>query len=320
MSESSDISRCGMDELHQTQTMLELSRHLLIRGASLAYGGHLGEPGYTRKLFELVRSHNGQEGVSPFQRIVNHYGWPLPALSTSLRAELKQVSTIVHIPRPVDVDESLHPDLVVEIPAFFPGNKSAEHRYAWCRGMTEMRAFQANRSRSQVVARIVLGGTFEKTVKVAADGSVKESWYSSRMPGVLEEVLLSIKAGQPVFLIGAFGGVAKLVIDLLLGKGHSAASWNVQSKAPFASETRDLYAARRQHWWYYDNESRIDGLPVDDSRSIVEFLRDAWQPSPDKGWETRINPLTREQNVELFETVDLARMVDLLHRGLAALE
>ena len=40
----------------------------------------------------------------------------------------------------------------------------------------------------------------------------------SRIPGVLEEIVLSVKAGQPVFLIGAFGGVAKLVIDLIRGK------------------------------------------------------------------------------------------------------
>jgi hypothetical protein len=316
MSESSDIGRWGMDDLHQTQTMLELSRHLLIRGASLAYGGHLGDAGYTQRLFELVRTHNRRDGVEPFQRIVNHYGWPLPALSTSQRAELKPVATILSIPRPTDVDESIHPDLTAEITKFFPGDKSAEHRFAWCRGMTEMRAYQADRTRSKVVARIVLGGTFEKTVKVAADGSVKESWYSGRMPGVLEEVLLSIKSGQPVFLIGAFGGAAKLVIDLLQGSGHPAASWDVQKQAPFADATRTLYASRGKTWWYYDTELQIPGLAVDDPRSIREFLADVWKSPAVRGWETSLNPLTRSQNQELFETVDLARMVELVQCGL----
>jgi hypothetical protein len=316
MSESSDIARWGMDELHQTQTMLELSRYLLIRGASLAYGGHLGDAGYTQRLFELVRTHNRRDGAEPFQRIVDHYGWPLPALSTSQRAELKAVATILPIARPADVDESLHPDLTAEIAAFFPPTKSPAHRFAWCRGMTEMRAFQADRSRSNVIARIVLGGTFEKTVKAAADGSTKESWYFGRMPGVLEEVLLSIKAGQPVFLIGAFGGATKLVIDLLQEIGHPAASWDVQKQAPFADETRSLYASRGQNWWYYDNEPRIQGLAVDDTRSIREFLADTWKPRADRGWETGLNPLTRSQNQELFETVDLARMVDLIQFGL----
>ena len=317
MSESSDIDRWGMDEVHQTQTMLEISRYLLIRGASLAYGGHLGDAGYTRKLFELVRSHNNQDVYDPFQRIMNHYGWPLPALSTAQRAELKPVATILPFPRPADVDESLHPDLTPQIALFFPGNKSPEHRYAWCRGMTEMRAFQADPVRSKVVARIVLGGTFEKTVKAAPDGTTKESWYSSRMPGVLEEVLLSIKAGQPLFLIGAFGGATKLVIDLLQGKRHPAASWDRQKQAPFAEATRALYAQRGQKWWYYDKEPRIAGLDVDDDRSITDFLADAWKTQEKRGWETCLNPLTREENLELFETVDLGRMIELIETGLS---
>lgn len=316
MSESSDIARWGLDEVHQQQTMLELSRHLLIRGASLAYGGHLGGRGYTQQLFELVRTHNNQEGVQAFERIINHRGWPLPRLSSKERSELNQVSKIIALPRPADVDESLHPDFIDE-PAYFPGDRSPEHRYAWCRGMTEMRKYQADRSKSRVAARIVLGGTFEKTIKVADDGTSKESWYSSRMPGVLEEIVLSIQAGQPVFLIGAFGGVAKLAIDLLLGKGHPAATWEVQSKAPFARETRELYAARGQSWWYYGDEPRVPNLPVDHPLAITLFLREAWKPNTALGWETGINPLTREQNLALFETVDIAEMVELLVNGLA---
>jgi len=316
MSESSDIAQCGMDDVHLTQTMLELSRHLLIRGASLAYGGHLGSPGYTRRLFELVRTHNNLDGVENFDRIVNHRGWPLPKLTTPQLAELNSVSTIVSILRPADIDESLSPDFVAELAKFLPADASPENRYAWCRGMTEMRAYQADTARSSVSARIVFGGTFERTLKANDDGTITEKWYSSRMPGVLEEILLSIKSGQPVFLIGAFGGAARLVTDLLRGEGHRAASWEVQSQAPYAKETRDLFAARNQRWWYYDDEPRIEGLPTDDNRSIVQFLADTWQTGNDRGWETGINPLSRGQNQRLFDTVDLAEMVELLHSGL----
>ncbi len=318
MSESTDIDRWGLDNtLHLEPTMLEISRHLLIQGATLAYGGYIGAPGYTNKLFELVRSHNGLEGVKPYQRIVNHRGWPLPKLDVSMRAALTQVSTIVSIPRPADVDQSLHAYFVAEPPAIFPGDKSPEHRYAWCRGMTEMRSFQADRSRSDVIARILIGGTFGPTVKVVEGQSPKEQWYSSRMPGVLEEVLFSIKMGQPVFLVGAFGGVTKLIIDLLQGKLHHAANWNYQSRAPFADQTRAMYASRGQKWWYYDDEPRVPGLQTDDSRSIVKFLADAWNPRPDKHWETGINPLTIEQNQTLFTTIDRAQIVDLLKLGLS---
>jgi hypothetical protein len=39
MSESTDIASCGMDPLHLEGTMIALSRCLLIKGATLAYGG-----------------------------------------------------------------------------------------------------------------------------------------------------------------------------------------------------------------------------------------------------------------------------------------
>jgi hypothetical protein len=316
MSESSDVAQFGMDDVHLTQTMLELSRHLLIRGASLAYGGHLGTSGYTQRLFELVRTYNNLDGVDNFERIVNHRGWPFPKLMISQLAELNSVSTIVSVTRPADINESLSPDFKGEIESSFLADASAVHRYAWCRGMTEMREFQADDARSHVAARIVLGGTFKQTPKANEDGTVADKWYLSRMPGVLEEILLSIKVGQPVFLIGAFGGVADLTIRLLLRKKHRAASWDLQSQAPFASETRNLYKLYGQKWWYYDNEPRITDLRTDDDRSIVQFLADTWQESDNRGWETRLNPLTKKQNQRLFETVDLSEMVELLQVGL----
>ena len=78
--------------------MLDLSRYLLVIGATLAYGGHLGGEGYTQKLFELVRAHNSLEGVLPFERIVNHRGWPLPRLTVEQLSELNQVSKTVQLP------------------------------------------------------------------------------------------------------------------------------------------------------------------------------------------------------------------------------
>lgn len=184
MSESTDIADCGMDLLHLEGSMLDLSRYLLIKGTSLAYGGHLGAEGYTQMLFELVRTHNSLEGVQPFERIVNHRGWPLPRLTVEELARLKQVATTVELPRPADIDETLHPDFVPK-PKFFPAHKSPAHRFAWARGMTDMRAYQADKARSGVVARIVIGGTFGPTVKVNEDGTRKEQWYMSRIPGVL---------------------------------------------------------------------------------------------------------------------------------------
>ena len=295
MSESTDIFVYGLGPLHFEGCMLDLSRYLLIKGAILAYGGHLGAEGDTQKLFELVRTHNVLDGVEPFERIVNYRGWPLPRLTVKQLAELKQVSRTVELPRPADISETLDPDFKPE-PAFFPGDKSAEHRFAWARGMTAMRAFQADVHRSGVVARIVLGGTFGPTVKVLEDGTRKEQWYASRIPGVLEEIVLSVQAGQPVFLIGAFGGVARLAIDLLQGRDRVEATWDYQKRAPFAPEMRLLYEQRSLRWMDYPD--------------IAALLRE-------KGMKG-INPLLDEsQQAELFEAVDPFRMVELVLMGLS---
>jgi hypothetical protein len=297
MSESTDIASCGMDSLHLEGAMIALSRCLLIKGTTLAYGGHLGPEGYTQMVFELVRANNNLEGVQPFERIVNHRGWPLPRLTVEELARLNQVSKTVELPRPADVDETLGADFVAN-PKFFSGDKSPEHRFAWARGMTEMRAFQADKARGGVIARIVIGGTFGPTVKVSEDGTRKEQWYMSRIPGVLEEIVLSVQASQPVFLIGAFGGVAKLVIDLIHGNNREEATWEYQKRAPFAPEMRALYEQRGIGWMDYPE--------------IVSLFRQ-------KGAEG-INPLLgpEEQN-ELFETVDSYRIAELILQGMTRL-
>jgi hypothetical protein len=294
MSESTDIAHYGLDPLHIEACMLDLSRYLLIKGATLAYGGHLGAESYTQKLFELVRTHNSLEDARPFERIVNYRGWPLPRLSVEELAKLNHVSKTVQLPRPADLDESLHVDFVAE-PKYFLADKSPEHRFAWARGMTEMRTFQADRARSGIVARIALGGTHDPTLKVSEDGTRQEKWYSSRIPGVLEEVFLSVRASQPVFLIGAFGGVARLVIDLIRGHDRVEATWDYQKRVPFAAEMRALYAQRGVEWTDYPE--------------IVSFLR--------KKGTTGINPLLSQQDQEeLFETVDQSRIIELVLLGL----
>ena len=161
-----------------------------------------------------------------------------------------------------------------------------------------MRVYQAEKSRSGVTARLVIGGTFAPTMKTDENGTRKEQWYNSRIPGVLEEVVLSVQAGQPVFLIGAFGGVAKLIIDLIRGNKREELTWNYQKRAPFAPEMRALYDKRGIEWMDYPEIASL-------------FLQ--------KGPEG-INPLLqREEQDELFETVDSYRMAELIVQAMSRL-
>jgi hypothetical protein len=294
MSESTDIQRFGFDEVHFKDAMIELSRYLLLKGATLVYGGHLGDEGYTRVLFELVRAHHCLEGIDRVERIVNTVGWPLP-YSQKLVAKYSQVARLKRIDRPADLDVcpgKSNADTVEADP--FPADQAPEYRYCWARGMTHMRESQVAEG-SKIKARIILGGKFGPPEQGPGSG---EKWYSGRIPGVLEEVVLSAQAGQPVFLIGAFGGTATLAIDLLEGKDRPEATWDYQRRAPNAEPMRALYDQCDQTWWDYPE--------------MVQLLRDTGPAG--------INPLlSEEENRELFRARDIARVIELILKGLGNL-
>jgi hypothetical protein len=231
------------------------------------------------------------------RRIVNYRGWPLPRLTDDQLAKYEKVAETIELERPADVGETLDRDFTPK-PEFFFAEKSPRHRFAWARGMTEMRTLQADKVKSGVVARIVLGGTFGPTDKVTEAGILKKQWYMSRIPGVFEEVILSAMAGQPVFLVGAFGGVAKLLIDVMRRIPREEATWEYQKQAPFAPEMKQIYLDR--------------GLPWLDYPEMVSLLQQ-------KGF-AGLNPtLSEQEQAELAETLDFSRILELLLQGLNTL-
>jgi hypothetical protein len=294
MSESTDIQRYGFDEPHLREAMIELSRYLLLKGATLVYGGHLGDEGYTQALFELVRAHHWLEGVERVERIVNTVGWPLP-YNQDLVARYNSVARLKRIPRPTDLDAcpgTAIAKAVEENPN--PADQSPEHRYCWARGLTRMREAQVAKD-SGIAARIILGG---KLGPPETWPGADEHWYAGRIPGVIEEVALSAQAGQPVFLVGAFGGAAALAIDLLEGQERPEATWAYQRRAPHSEAMRLLYERCGQSWLDYPE--------------ITHLLR-AIGPSG-------INPLlSADENRELFRSRHLTRVIELILKGLGNL-
>lgn len=289
LSESDDIARYGIGLMHFDRAVIEISRYLLLAGASLCYGGHLGNEGYTLALFELVRAHP-VEGLPSFERILNYVGWPLP-LTTEQRAKYKVVAQFRRMPRPTDLSEADAPEFVDPIEKLFSDETSPLHRFAWARGMSEMREAQTK----DVKARVVLGGKMGPTVSVQPNGDRLEKWYKSRIPGVLEEVLISLKHQQPVYLVGGFGGCARMIADLLKGNDREEMSWDFQKKAPHAEAMCELYQTRGINWWSYEE--------------MTQFLQDS-------GIQGLHNGLSEAENEELFVTVDVDQIVSLLLKGL----
>jgi hypothetical protein len=293
ISEPDSPARVGMCLEHLDSALLEISRHLLARGCTLVYGGHLGSAGYTLKLFDLVLSHRQHSRLPPAERIVNYVGWPL-TVTRKQRSEYKWLADFKRTPMPDGV-ANLEPGTFVAEPRFFKADSPAR-RFAWSQGMTLMR----ERQTAEIDARIVLGGKVGPGHTVAPDGSTSTSWYSSRIPGVIEEAFLTLTAGKPLYVCGAFGGAGALVVELLQGRVPSEFTWGFQRQAPHAEAMRAIYEQRGIAWQDYPEMAR--------------FFADTGIAGL-----ARINRLTEAENRELFTSRDVPRLIELLIKGLTQL-
>ena len=190
ISESPDMRYFGFSDGHLKDAMAGFAIHLLASGANLAYGGDWRGGGFTRLIFDLVLRYRPHEKLPP---VVNYMPWPVHATMKTddiraLNEELQGFARLVL----VRLDGSTM--------------SSEEHRAVrsktvdddkWCVGLTAMRKLM----REQTDARLVLGGKLEG--------------YKGAMPGVAEEALLAMKAKQPVFLVGGFGGCARDIAETL---------------------------------------------------------------------------------------------------------
>ncbi len=295
ISESGDAERWGLFPVHLDGFLIDLSRHLLVAGATLAYGGHVGTAGYTTALFNLRDAHRASAPGLPIDRIVSYLGWPLPYQQMNLkdRVRLQHNLRFRRVPRPDGVVD-LEPATFIDEPAYFPPD-SPERRYAWARGMTDMRVAQTG----DTDARIVVGGKLGPTLGAQPEGPPTVEWYKARIPGVFEEALLSLRAGDlhRVYVLGAFGGCGAAVARLLDGGECEQLTWRYQQDAPHAVAMRELYGAR--------------GVEFEDYPAMQ-----AWIQEHGLAGLSKANRLTDAENRELFWTRDSTRAIELILGGL----
>lgn len=285
VSASEDISRYGLRRAHLDSILLELSRYLLLAGVRLAYGGHLGADGYTLQLADLLRDPiveqlRGQRHWSQnAAELVNYLPWPMLA-SVHDEARLGMMVDVIRCDRPMDIDESLDPGFVSSPDVAIPTDTTIR-RLAWSRGLTAMRERQTR----ELSARVVVGGKIGRP----------DNSYLGRMPGVLEETLLGIRAQRPIYLVGAFGGCARLALDALMGLPRLELSTEYHQSLPFAKDLRQLYIDR--------------GLKWDSFEDIADELKSC-------GLSGLKNGLTAEENQELATSRSAERIVGLVLQGL----
>ena len=193
-SNSPDLQLLGLSEQHLFDAMTEVSRHLLALGSRVIYGGDLRENGFTELLFELVSRHRRDADYGDDRSsAMNYLAWPvhmqkeaseLEELSKDLAGIAKLVLFDLHGAR-LPLSERLHQ------------SPSAPNDVDWYKGLTSMRRAMLHDTQ----ARIIIGGRVEG--------------YKGAMPGVAEEAILSLRANQPLYIMGGFGGCARDIAETI---------------------------------------------------------------------------------------------------------
>ncbi|WP_157867689.1 TIR domain-containing protein [Gloeothece citriformis] len=282
ISDSPDLARLGFSHFHLKRALVEISRHLLAQGASVAYGGDLRPDGFTQDLIEMVKAYNKQ-ALELGEKIQNFLAWPLHLGQTvQFLAQHKNEITI----RPIALPQELKQDFSIDEQKYLEPN-STVNQYIWSRCLTAMREQMAQ----QIDARIILGG---KVVN-----------YKGAFPGIAEEAALAISHHKPLFVLGAFGGCAKAVGEAMLGE-----SPEVLTQAYQTAQSED-YAKMIQ--FYNQRANQGTSHKEINYTTLVETFQNT-------GFQGLNNGLTELENQNLFNTENLEEMVYLILKGLQTAE
>jgi hypothetical protein len=297
ISESPDLLPRRLSGLHLVTAMLEIARHVFARGGIVAYGGDLrpsSEGGLTQELFQLVGSYKGAN-VLPNAMVWNYLAWPLylPLRhDPDRKAQLWRVAELQEVPPPdgllerLDLDKNERP--TGEHAPFAGARSFTRMRRVMTEGLPETAVLDAI---PKVDARVVMGGRL--------------TGYSGKYPGLLEEAVIALRAKQPLYLVGAFGGCAGAIIEAIQGGDPEAFTLDYQIAArPAGKENWGHEYAALVERYKTDTE---DG-PVDYAKVVSELKA--------KGIAGLNNGLTMAENQELFTTDSLDRVITLLMKGL----
>jgi hypothetical protein len=164
----------------------------------------------------MIGAYN-KTGLDQLPPLLNYTPWPWwQEAETPWLAEKRQVLKVIKCVPPAEAaargagDGPGHVGRLAATP---------QGRVALARSLSAMR--------QQIIpetgARVVLGG--------------KPDNFMGAMPGIVEEALLAIRARQPLFILGAFGGAARLVADAIRGRKPEGLTlaYQTRSSPPYAA-------------------------------------------------------------------------------------
>jgi hypothetical protein len=277
----------GLSELHIEDAVRVFARQALAGGATLVYGGALAPGNLTEALFEMIGAYN-KGGLVDFPPLINYAAWPWDQeVDIQWIASRRRMLDLQACDPPPDTKEFSAGD--------GPGHvgrlkQTPNGRYALARSLSAMRETITQNTDS----RIVLGG--------------KLTGFTGLLPGIVEEVLLSIRRKQPLYIAGGFGGAAHLVADAFEGKrpGHLTREYQESMGQPYLDTLRLYERSRRE----------LPDLQLSDmdySAAALELEKYSVQGL------AATNGLTEKENQELFITGSVDAAVYLTMKGLSAI-
>lgn len=256
VSNSPDLARLGLTETHLRMALGEVARSVLIASGKLSYGGHLSEEGYTAFMVgECERYRSRNRPLTCYLPWSVHRALPSNVLDDYRRA-------IGLLGRYVFLDAGGKP---IDDPI-----RGRESDGGPVDADTTVHSLSAARLyiTEKTDARLVIGG--------------QRTGFQGRMPGVVEEMILSIRANKPIFVAGGFGGAAG---DIARTIGLDPEDWL--------------------------------GLP---NRSDEADLTELATTVADTGWVPTSNGLSIEQNRQLAVSYRASEIASLVVVGLGNLQ
>ena len=219
VSDAPDRARLGLPAREVDRALFSICTVMVRSGARILYAGNLDPNGLTFSMFRHLAGAYAAALEAPFVHIIPEpifRGTSFEGLVSTLREGAAAVETLVHI------DDNLIPIRAVD-DGLRIGNGSSSIRLrgddefsSWLNGkptLEDKSAYSAARKAMTRVsdARVVLGG------KMGLLDHPHDA-YLGTMPGIVEEAISALAAGQPCIPLGAFGGAARdvaIALDLL---------------------------------------------------------------------------------------------------------
>ncbi|GAB2918010.1 hypothetical protein GCM10027047_14550 [Rhodococcus aerolatus] len=176
VSDSADLSRLGLAQQHCELAVAEIARAILIAGGTVVYGGRLVPAGFTQILFDEVgRFADDREALIICVPQSEH----VMLSANEIRQLEEDASSSVTI-RCLDEGGQV----------VLPSERDLSGQVDVPLGLSAMRSYVTKNT----AARVVIGGRL--------------MGQQGPLPGVLEEIKLSLEASQPIYVAGGFGGAA----------------------------------------------------------------------------------------------------------------